>query len=131
MTPTPTVEAEEALARLRDLAAALPASDAPYQTARNIRFGAMAGIPGAWKQLDVHQKRLNDQLHGLWLLWGSLTDWVENKPDEAAEAEEIMRRAATEWLIVADDETRWRAYFDRWLYDEMGYERPGNPAGLM
>jgi hypothetical protein len=35
-----------------------------------------------------------------------------------------MRRAACEWLMVADDEARWRAYFDRWLYDEMGYARP-------
>jgi hypothetical protein len=73
------------LARLRDLASALPASDAPYETAQQIHFGAMACIPGARKQLDEHQKRLNDQLRGLWLLWGSLTDWVENKPDEAAE----------------------------------------------
>jgi hypothetical protein len=45
----------------------------------------MASIPGARKQLDEHQKRLNAQLRGLWRLWGSLTDWVENKPDEAAE----------------------------------------------
>jgi len=59
----------------------------------------------------------------LWLLWGSLTDWVENKPAEAGEAEAAMRRAASEWLGVVDDELRWRQYFERWLYDEMGYER--------
>jgi len=124
MTPTHTAEAEQALARLRDLAAALPTSDAPYEIARNIHFGAMAGIPGTWEELDEHQKRLNDQLHALWLLWGSLTDWVENKPRETSEAEQAMRRAAGEWLPVVDDETAWRAYFDRWLYDEMGYARP-------
>ena len=61
--------------------------------------------------------------YALWLLWGSLTDWVENKPDETALAEAKMRRAAAEWLEVADDGLRWRRFFDRWLYDEMGYER--------
>ena len=60
----------------------------------------------------------------LWLLWGALTDRVERKPTERAVAEEAMGRAAREWLDVVDDEPAWRAYFDRWLYDEMGYARP-------
>jgi hypothetical protein len=45
--------------------------------------------------------------HGLWLMWGSLTDWVENRPSETPEAEEAMRRAASEWLTLADDQSAW------------------------
>jgi hypothetical protein len=63
-------------------------------------------------------------MHPMWLLWGALTDWVEVKPDETAEAESAMRRAAQEWLSLPDDIDAQRAYFDRWLYHEMGYERP-------
>jgi hypothetical protein len=63
----------------------------------------------------------------LWLLWGALTDWVEVKPEEADQAESAMRRAAHEWLALPDNAEAQRAYFDRWLYDEMGYERP-NPT---
>ncbi len=60
----------------------------------------------------------------LWLLWGALTDWLELKPEESAEAEQAMRRAAREWLQAADDESKWRAYFEHWLYAEMEYSRP-------
>ena len=60
----------------------------------------------------------------LWLLWGALTDWVELEPAQSAEAEESMRRAAAEWLEVADEEPRWRAYFQHWLYAEMRLTRP-------
>lgn len=63
-------------------------------------------------------------MHPMWLLWGALTDWVENKPEEADKAESAMRRAAEEWLSLPEDLDNKRAYFDRWLYDEMGYERP-------
>lgn len=35
-----------------------------------------------------------------------------------------MRRAASEWLAVANDEPRCRAFFEHWLYDELGDERP-------
>ena len=119
-----TDAASRSLARLRDLAAKVGTAESPYEIAREIHFGAMSGIPGAWDELDERQKQLNDQLHALWLLWGSLTDWVENKPAETAEAEAAMRRAAREWLELPDDEASWRPFFDRWIYDEMGYERP-------
>lgn len=66
-----------------------------------------------------------EHCHALWLVWGALTDWVEVKPDEEVAAQAAMRRAAAEWLDAREDETAWRAYFDRWLYEELGYERPG------
>lgn len=91
----------------------------PYPIAREIHGEAMRG--GTSKE---GMSPANDQRHAMWLLWGSLTDWVENKPEETTEVEETMRRAPREWLEVVDDEARWRPYFDRWLYDEMGYERP-------
>ncbi len=65
-----------------------------------------------------------DIMWPLWLLWGALTDWVEVNPEEAEEAESAMRRAAHEWLNLSDNAEAQRGYFDRWLYDEMGYERP-------
>ncbi len=59
----------------------------------------------------------------LWLLWGALTDWVENKPTETMQAEEAMREAAKGFLNVAGDDASERAYFDHWLYERLGYER--------
>jgi hypothetical protein len=35
-----------------------------------------------------------------------------------------MIRAAQEWLSLPENAEAQRAYFDRWLYDELGYERP-------
>ena len=66
----------------------------------------------------------------LWLMWGSLTDWVELRPEETELAEAAMARAAREWLSLPDSAEARRAYFDRWLYDELGYERPrpGEPG---
>jgi hypothetical protein len=124
MDSASTATAEGRLARLRELAGALIDADSPYDIAREIHFGAMGGIPGEWGLLDGRQKLLNDSLHALSLVWGSLTDWIENKPQETAQAEAEMRRAAREWLAVPDDEAALRAYFDRWVYDEMGYAKP-------
>jgi hypothetical protein len=94
---------------------------------RAIHTAAMSGIAGS--DLDERQREIIDQLHALWLIWGSLTDWVESKPAEAEQAEAEMRRAAAEWLAVPDDEEAlWRPFFDRWVYEEMGYARPG-PEG--
>lgn len=59
----------------------------------------------------------------LWLLWGALTDWVENKPTEATQAEEAMVEAAKAFLQIVGNEEREQAYFDYWLYERIGYER--------
>jgi hypothetical protein len=56
----------------------------------------------------------------LWLIWGGLTDRVEVRPEETAQANEAMLRAAREWLAL-DDECVRTAYFDRWAHDELGY----------
>ena len=122
-----TIRAQRVLDELRALAAVVATSASPYETAPKIHIGAMGGIPGS--DLDERQRQLNDQLHALWLIWGALTDWVENKPGEAGQAESEMRRAAAEWLAVPDDdEALWRPFFDRWVYEELGYARPG-PSG--
>ncbi len=65
----------------------------------------------------------HEEFWALWLLWGALTDWVECKPAEKVQALESMRRASREWLELGDDQPTRRKYFDRWLYDELGYER--------
>jgi hypothetical protein len=60
----------------------------------------------------------------LWPLWGGLTDWVERKTAETAQAEQAMVESAQEFLCAAGHEDLERAYFDRWLYDRLGYTRP-------
>jgi hypothetical protein len=65
----------------------------------------------------------------LWLLWGALTDWVEVKPAETAQAEAAMVEAAKGFLSVVGQEARERAYFDHWLYERLGYERPDGSSG--
>jgi hypothetical protein len=69
-----------------------------------------------------------DLMHPLWLIWGSLTDWVENRPEEQDAAEAAMLRASREWLaIAASDERSKVSYLDRWVYQEMGYAKKINP----
>src|SRR5262249_7298873 len=77
-----------------------------------------------WKTAMQHAPESTEFMWPLWLLWGALTDWAEAKPEEADSAESAMRRAAQEWLALPDNSEAQRAYFDRWLYEEMGYERP-------
>jgi hypothetical protein len=58
-----------------------------------------------------------------WLMWGALTDWAEEEGEGILEAEEAMLRAAKEWLELENNEEQREAYFQRWLYDELGYKR--------
>lgn len=111
----------DALQELRDSARVLVAMPgSPYDVATSMWRTAMSAVCSGTE---------GEQCHGLWLLWGALTDWVERKPSERLVAEDAMRRAANEWLAVVDDEAAWRAYFDRWLYEEIGYPRADGPAG--
>jgi hypothetical protein len=77
-----------------------------------------------WATAMEHASASKELMWPLWLLWGALTDWVEVRPAEADRAESAMQRAAQEWLSLPDNAEAQRAYFDRWLYDEIGYERP-------
>jgi hypothetical protein len=77
-----------------------------------------------WVTAMVHATDSNTIMWPLWLIWGALTDWVEQKPAEAEQAESSMILAAQEWLSLPETDEAQRAYFDRWLYDECGYERP-------
>ncbi|MFL5342537.1 MAG: hypothetical protein ACJ8F7_20515 [Gemmataceae bacterium] len=77
-----------------------------------------------WGTAMEHSPASKELMWPLWLLWGALTDWVEVKPHEADQAESAMRRAAQEWLALPDDADAQRAYFERWSYEEIGYERP-------
>jgi hypothetical protein len=85
----------------------------PYEAGRAIWAEAMREISA---QPDI--------MHPMWLIWGALTDRVEVRPLEEHAAEESMMRAAREWLAIspANEDAR-RVYFDRWIYDELGYER--------
>jgi len=92
----------------------LDGQSTPYHAAWNIWAKAMSLVSAS-----------PNIMHPLWVIWGSLTDWVENRPNETLQAESKMRQAAKEWLEVNhDDSIAEKAYLDRWVYDEMGYERP-------
>jgi hypothetical protein len=75
---------------------------------------------------DADQEGIQDIARPLSLIFGNLTDpvdWPGHKDKiDAAEAE--IKRAAEEWLVVADDPKGRELYFDRWLYEELGYQRP-------
>ena len=88
----------------------------PYRAGRRI-----------WGTALAHASASDEVMWPTWLLWGALTDWVEVKPAETEQAESAMRRAAREWLSLPDTAEAQRAYFDRWLFEEVGYERPAQP----
>lgn len=103
----------EGLRRIQaDMSTIVAADGDPYDAARRIWGEAMGAAPES-----------RDIMWPLWLLWGALTDWVETKPDGEGAAHEAMRRAAAEWLALPEETGARMAYFERWLYDEIGYER--------
>ena len=72
----------------------------------------------------VGQSEEASALWALWALWGGLTDWVEVKPQETAEAENAMVEAAKQWLALSEDQAAREQYYEHWLYEVVGYERP-------
>jgi hypothetical protein len=63
-----------------------------------------------------------------------MTDWIEVEPTTIEQAqwrervggpEHAMRDAARGWLEAEASETGSDEYFDHWLYEVIGYERPG------
>lgn len=89
--------------------------------------GKLAPYDGGWRIWRLAGKKASespDTLWPLWLIWGALADWVELRPTEKPVAEQEMCRAAREWLALPyGDLGARRSYLDRWVYDEMGYER--------
>ena len=61
--------------------------------------------------------------HALWLLWGGLTDIVDGPANDRVRGDALMVAAASEWLEIPNSDDARRDYFDRWLYDVLGYSR--------
>lgn len=89
--------------------------------------GQLQPYDGGWKiwgMAGKHAQESPDTLWPLWLIWGALTDWVEVRPTEKTAAEQKMLMAAREWLALQQGDIAARdRYLDRWVHDEMGYER--------
>jgi len=77
-----------------------------------------------WSTAMRHATDADTIMGPLWLIWGALTDWLEQKPVESQQAEAAIVRAAAEWRSLPESAEAQQAYFDRWLYGELGYERP-------
>ncbi|MFG2465036.1 hypothetical protein ACGFXB_06140 [Streptomyces canus] len=90
----------------------------PYDRALEILGLSSGGLP-----LDDGDEA------GKWLalIWGELTDWFELRPAQADQAEAHMVTAAREWLAIEGDQEAEAHYFDRWLYDILGFERHLDP----
>jgi hypothetical protein len=109
---TDAEKVREGLAAIESEMRRMIAGAKPYECGWNI-----------WGAALSHTKS-PDVMHPLWLIWGALTDWYEMQPSESEQAERAMVRAASEWLALSLDNQEARdAYFQRWVYDEMGYER--------
>lgn len=79
-----------------------------------------------WSLTLTHDEALQEVSRPLSLLWGGLTDpvdWPGQEPSAVEAAETEIKRAAEEWLDVADDREARDRYLDRWLYEELEYER--------
>ena len=111
------VEIAKALLEIEDeMRGILEGRSPPYDAAWNIWSKAMSLVSAS-----------PNVMHPFWLIWGSLTDWVENRPEQREQAESKMRQAAKEWLdLNRDDAIEKKKYLDRWVYDEMGYARDAN-----
>ena len=102
MAPDPVADG---LRRIEDELRAITSEEAsPYDAARRaweIAFGLAPESP--------------DLMWPLWLIWGTLIDWVEVRPDEVTKAEAAILRAASEWLALPQEVEARGAYFERWL----------------
>jgi len=101
----------EALRRVDGLIELLTAADEPYWLAVNVMGAARDAL--VTSLTACHHYRI----------WAALTDRYELKPDERPEAVAQMQRAALEWLAASDDAAARERYFDKWLFDVLGFER--------
>ncbi|PYC67340.1 hypothetical protein C7C45_22665 [Micromonospora arborensis] len=99
--------------RARDLSEQILRADDPYDL----------GLQFMGETIDVID--IVEYAGSMYCLWGALTDRVELKPDEEDRTFAEMARAARDWLALDPrDSEAVRRYFDYWLYDVCGYERP-------
>jgi hypothetical protein len=90
------------------LVAQVVTSADPYDVANQVCVCAM----GATKTAEI--------AWDAYLVWAALTDVWEDKQD--AEADALLRQAATEW-IAAENDVQRHEYLDRWMYERLGYRR--------
>jgi hypothetical protein len=102
---------EELKAVGRDLAAIAAGKVDPYDAGMRLLGASTARVGEAWFS------------HPLWLLWGGLTDIVDGPADDRVRGDALMVAAASEWLDTPNSDDARRDYFDRWLYDVLGYQR--------
>ncbi len=112
------------LASTADLARAVIHADDGWPTYdAGMRFLGMA-MEALSPTVGVPAEELSG---GLYLIWGALTDAMDApgrggvEQDVAAVAQ--MKRAAAEWLEALGADSSRRAYLDRWVHEECGYER--------
>jgi hypothetical protein len=124
----PPVTADEALASIRSRCVQIAEGDPDlWEVGSEIWATAMTHV-------GVDDSGV---LYGLYLIWASLTDWIETPPTTAGQAEwrsraggadQAMRDAARGWLDVEASPRRTTEYIDYWLYDVIGLERPMAPG---
>lgn len=100
-----------ALRRVDVLIESLVEADEPYWVAIEV-MGAASDALVTSRTASHHYR-----------MWAALTDRYELEPNERAKAVADMQRAASEWLRIKDDSDARERYFDKWLYDRLGYER--------
>jgi hypothetical protein len=77
-----------------------------------------------WRIAGAAATSSHDLMWPMWLIWGALTDRFELRTHDSQVVEDLMIRAATEWLSLdSSDSAAASTYLDRWVYDELGYEK--------
>ena len=101
----PIAASRDSVCVAREARTILAGDERIYDVGSRIWGAAMGGMRETSAQSDV--------AHGLWLIWGALTDMVDAPRSTATEdeANDMMRRAAAEWLAVAEDPTLVEAHW--------------------
>jgi hypothetical protein len=101
--------------RLDELMVQVASADEPYGLGGEVCGCVLSAVASSVDASRVYQ------------VWAELTDRYELRPDERGETEELMRRAAREWLAASHEEAARERYLDHWLYDVCGYQRHQQP----
>ena len=97
--------------------AEIPTSDHPYHASLAVKDVA----------LDAIDTEIGGELYGMWSV---LQDWYELREEDAREALEAMRKAASDWPAVKGDRTARTNYVEQWRSTvSAAFERPRQPPG--